>query len=174
MKFVRCTFDDTFFAVGDDDFQKTYVCDIYDRNGQRISHDDSGSAIILWSDKAVKLMNSLDTQLGGEEWSKGDYVYAYDYHELFWDFIENTNYVEGVDYIFDCEQVEALTVHYPDKSVSVVINCPEVQSDFEWASDHWSEYFRLVLKNYEAIGSDKFNVVEANNGEWWQYKFTKK
>ena len=171
MKFVIDTQTKDVFAVGYNDFQKTYVCDIYNRNGQRISHDDAGSYLILWSDKAVNLMNTLDNQLGGEEWSMGDYVYAYDYHGLFWDFMENQDYVEGVDYIFDCEQVEALTVHYADKSVSVVINCTEFATSIEWVSRDEAEYFAELIRDNN---TEDYWIDKSTNGEWWDYRLTEK
>jgi len=171
MKFVIDTQTKDVFAVGDNDFKLTYINDVYDRNGHTISHDDAGSAIILWSDKAVKLMNSLDTQIGGNRWSKGDYVYAYDYHEMFWDFMMNPKYVEGVDYICDYEEVEALTVHYPDKSVSVVINCPEFATSIEWVRDDYAEYFAELIRDNN---TEDYWIEKSTHGEWWDYKLTKK
>lgn len=167
MKFVIDTQTKDVFAVGDNDFQKTYVCDIYDRNGQRISHDDAGTCLTIWSDKCAELCN----QIGGDKWSKGDHIYCYDHHDLFWELYTNSDLEEDVDYIFDCEEVEALTVHYSGRSESVVINCTEFATSIEWVRDDYAEYFAELIRDNN---TEDYWIDKSTNGEWWDYRLTKK
>jgi hypothetical protein len=185
MKFLRNTFTNEIFAVNDDDFAPTMVCDIFDRNGQRIDHADAGTSLTLLSDKAVGLANFMDTQLGGERWSVGDYLYAWDYDHIFGNILGSSDYVEGVDYELDCEMVEAMTLFYPDKVVCVVINSELVYSDWEWVDSKLSEALSEGWANRKRVGivdgvetyvcNDYiFTFAINDSGTWWQYKVTER
>jgi hypothetical protein len=165
MKFVRNTETNEIFAVGDDDFEPTMFCDIYDNRGNQIDHADSGAYIVLLTKKAVAYMRHADKKY--KLWSIGDPVYAYDYPDIFWQFYTGEDFEHGVDYEIECETIEAITLAYNNKYISVAINSELYATDYEWVDDELSAQLLEQSSEYEFHKSD-------GNGNWWEYKIIKK